>query len=166
MIFLAVDRSSMSSVSNLENLANEILLDIFDYLRPSDLLRSFSLLNKRFEALLLQYHIHLDLSTNFSLEQFHRFTEEISKHYTSTICSIRLSNVDTCGNIRLFLQRFSPLDQIFPNLSSIDLDQPDENELKQFVQCSTLKTISLKFNRLNEQQIPIGILFENPSLTT
>ena len=153
---MSVDRSEM----NLENLANEILLDIFDYLRPSDFFQSFSLLNERFERLIrLKTNVHLDLSTNLSFSDFQRVSLLVAQRYSTTISSIRLSNIKTCGNIRLFLQQF-------PQLVSIDVDQPNENQLKDIFTSNHFQRISLKFHRLNEEKLPIGIVFNSPQLET
>jgi len=61
------------SISKFENLANEILLDIFDHLRPIDIIHAFSMLNYRLHILLIQRRIHVDLSTNISFNEFNEY---------------------------------------------------------------------------------------------
>ena len=152
--------------SKLEHLANEILLDIFDYLQSIDVISAFSMLNHRFEFLVVKYRMHVDLSTNISLTDFSAYCSNVLVQYASSIHSIRLSNIETCGGIQLFLDHFPSMLQTFPHLSSMSFGVPTEDEFKQIVRFEQLTSISVKFNKHNEPQIPIGLVFTMPNLIT
>ena len=158
--------SRMLGLSNIEHLANEILLDIFDYLQAIDVLRAFSILNYRLEFLLLKSRMHVDLSTNVSLSDFSDYCSNTFGQYASSIHSIRLSNIETCGGIQLFLSHFPSIEQTFPHLSTMSFDEPTDEEFKQIVQFEQLTSISVKFSKHNDPQIPIGLVFTMPALIT
>lgn len=156
----------MLALSKLEYLANEILLDIFDYLQAIDALRAFSMLNHRLEFLLLKYRLHVDLSTDVSLSDFSSYCSNTFVQYASSIHSIRLSNIGTCGGIQLFLNHFPSIEQTFPRLSAMSFDEPTDEEFRKIVQFEQLTSIAVKFSKHNEPQIPIGLVFSMPALIT
>jgi hypothetical protein len=154
------------SLSKLEDLANEILLDIFDYLQPLDIIHAFGIVNDRLQTLIINRRMHVDLSTNISLTNFNEYCSKIFLEYSSCIYSIQLSNVETCGGIKLFLTNFPQIDLTFPNLSTMSFIEPNETEFKQIIQLNQLTSIYIKCSKTYEQQIQIGLLFDIPYLKT
>src|SRR5579871_1093229 len=90
-----------------ELLPNEILLECFEYLNIFDIFHAFDQLNYRFSKLLRNIPIHLNFQ-NIRKTQFFRFCQEklSNSEIKQQIYSIRLSNKDTCGQIRTFLSLF------------------------------------------------------------
>lgn len=154
------------SLTKFEDFANEIFLDIFDYLRPIDILYSFHYLNHRFQNLLYQQQMHLDLSTNVSLQTFHQLCSYFLPEYSSCIYSIRLSNFEACGSINLFLRQFPQIDWTFPNLSRMIFIEPNEHEYKAIWTLKFLKSIQIKFQKFYEKEIAFGMIFDFPNLQT
>jgi hypothetical protein len=88
---------------NLESLANELFLDLFEYLSSDNLLHAFHGLNSRFDALLLDhFRTHgLDLRS-ISKHAFNRICRHLSL-ITNEITSLYLSEKDdTPGQIHEF----------------------------------------------------------------
>jgi hypothetical protein len=154
------------SISKFENLANEILLDIFDHLRPIDIIHAFSMLNYRLQILLIQRRIHVDLSTNISFNEFNEYCSKIFLDYSSCIYSIRLSNIETCGEIKLFFDKFSQINIIFPNLYRMSFIEPNELEYKQIITLKHLTSIHVKYSKVYEKEIHPALLFDIPNLDT
>lgn len=152
------------SQTKFEDLANEIFLDIFDYLRSIDIICSFHQLNHRFENLLIQRQMHVDLSTNLSLDSFHIYCSNYLLQYSTCIHSIRLSNIETCGIINLFLNRFPQLYSQFSNLNRMIFIEPNEFEFKQILQLKHLKNLQIKFKTFYEKDISFGLIFDLPNL--
>lgn len=153
-------------LSNFEDLAAEILLDIFDYLQPFDLINAFGSLNRRIENLIIHRRIYVDLSSNISFNDFNIYCTKIFLKYSSCIYAIRLSNVETCGAIKLFFSKFPQIEITFPNLSIMSLIEPSEIEYKRIIQLKNLTSIHLKSSTMQEQKIHIGYLFDIPYLKT
>ncbi|CAF1040961.1 unnamed protein product, partial [Didymodactylos carnosus] len=57
-----------STISKFEQLPNEILYDIFDYLNSNEIYNSFYYLNKRFQLLLNNRYLHFKCSTLIRLD--------------------------------------------------------------------------------------------------
>ncbi|UJR10083.1 hypothetical protein I4U23_014305 [Adineta vaga] len=148
-------------LSKLEDLANETFLDVFDYLRPFDLIRAFNQLNERFEILIIQRRFHVNLSTNISFYDFNEYCSIILPNYRLSIHSIYLSNVETCGAISLFFRNFPRLESIFPNLRTMSFIDPNENDFNHIVAIKQLNTIYVKYNKIQP-----ALLFSNPNLQT
>ncbi|CAF1276246.1 unnamed protein product [Adineta steineri] len=154
------------SISKLEDLANEILLDIFDYLRPFELIHTFHMLNNRFEILITQQQMSINLSTNLSFNDFNKYCSNILTPYSSSIHAVYLSNIETCGGIKLFLMKFSPIEITFPNLHTMSFIEPNINDYKQIIKIQHLTSIHIKCNKMFEQQIHPAFLFDNSHLET
>ncbi|CAF3334409.1 unnamed protein product [Rotaria socialis] len=78
---------------NFENLANEIIYDIFEYLDVYDIYYGFYHLNKRFKNLTIYSNLHcqVDIST-MSKSNFESYYEDIIKPNKNRIKILRLSN--------------------------------------------------------------------------
>lgn len=150
-----------------EDLANEIFLDVFDHLRPIDIIHGFSMINYRFENLLCQRRMHVDLSTNISLNEFNEYCSKIFLNYSSCIYSIRLSNYETCGGMKLFLKEFSQINSVtFPNLYTMSFIEPNESNYKQIVTIKQLTSIHIKYSKTYEKEIDPALIFDIPNLNT
>jgi hypothetical protein len=87
------------SISSFEILPNDILYEIFYYLSPIDVLRSFLSLNKRFSNLLRNEHlwyIHIGDST-MSLMTFNEDCQNVLKLIGNRVISLRLTLINTIG---------------------------------------------------------------------
>ncbi|CAF1288520.1 unnamed protein product, partial [Adineta ricciae] len=90
---------------NFEQLANELLLDIFEYLSAVDILRAFNQLNTRFDTLLLThsktYHLHF---RSVSKHDFRFFCQRNLPLIANQIISLTLSDdIETPNSINSFL---------------------------------------------------------------
>lgn len=150
------------SISTFENLANEVLLDIFDHLRPIDIIHAFSMLNIRLQILVIQRRMHIDLSTNISFNEFNEYCSDILLNYSSCIYSIRLSNVETCGSMKIFFEKFSQINLIFPHLLTMTFIEPTENDYKDIVNLKHLTSIHVK----HRKELQSALIFNNPDLET
>ena len=92
----------------LESLANELLLDLFEYLTIGQLVQSFNRLNSRFESLLIR---HFQVQTfdfgSLLMNDFQLICQEYLPSMIEKITLIRLLNHD---NTREQLNRFSRYD--------------------------------------------------------
>lgn len=156
----------MTANTNFENLANEVLLEIFDHLRPIDIIHAFSSLNNRLETLLLHRRMHIDLSQNLSLHEFQEYCSKILIKYSSCIYSIRLSNVETCGGMRIFFQEFSQLHLTFPHLMTMGFIEPNEKDYQVIVNLKQLTDVQVKFRKTYEREIPVASIFDISNLET
>lgn len=156
----------MTAISNFESLANEVLLEIFDHLRPIDIIHAFSTLNIRLESLLSHRPMYIDLSQNLSLHEFQEYCSKILINYSSCIYSIRLSNVETCGAMRIFFQQFSQLDLTLPNLTTMVFIEPNEKDYQTIIRFKQLINIHVKFRKTYEREIPVASIFDMPNLET
>ena len=108
-------KRSEAALTSLEQLANELFLDIFDYLTDVDIVYSFSQLNTRFQTLILNYCHTID----FKSISKSRFDIIIQQHHPKYWRSLRLSNDnETPGQIEVFA-RLYPFDQHLLHLQSI-----------------------------------------------
>jgi len=153
------------SISTFENLANEVLLDIFDHLRPIDIIHGFSMLNDRLQYLVLQRRMHIDLATNISFNEFNEYCSNIFLNYSSCIYSIRLSNVETCGSMKIFFEKFSQINLLFPNLLTMSFIEPTENDYKDILNLKHLTSIHVKYQKTGKE-LQSALLFNNPYLET
>ena len=154
------------SMTKFENLANEVLLDIFDHLRPVHIIHAFARLNFRLQTLVLQRRMHVDLTNNISFEEFNIYCSDILMNYSSCIYSIRLSNIDTCGGMRIFFSKFPQLDLIFPNLYTMSFLEPTDNDYKEILNLKHLTSIHVKYRKTFEKELQSAPLFDNPCLET
>ncbi|CAF0759412.1 unnamed protein product [Adineta steineri] len=128
------------SVSKLEQLANEIMYTIFDYLDGFHLIFAFRGLNSRFTSLI--NHMLLHINTRYCRKvDFNYFFDSIFP-FTTNVFSLTISNTNHLGPIEIFIKRY--LDLIPHNqlnhLKFIDIDQEALNIF--------LKTVFSKLTQL------------------
>ena len=125
LFYLIVCRTHLklkTEVMNFEQLANEILLDMFEYLKSIHLLRAFSHLNSRFNNLLIiHFRTHgLDFQSIFASD-FDIICQQHLPLLADRITALRLSDDDDTPNqIDLFLSDYFPRYQ-FIQLKSLIL---------------------------------------------
>jgi hypothetical protein len=130
---------------NLERLANELLLEFFEYLGSIHLLRGFSHLNARLDSLLIAHFRTdgLDFRSS-SKDDFDLVCRRNLPSMIEQIIALRLSDDDdTPHQIHLFLARGFTLDR-FIHLRSLSLYYVCSNELvnKLVLQCCQLPLLA------------------------
>ncbi|CAF3272731.1 unnamed protein product [Rotaria socialis] len=148
----------INSISTIQDLCTEIFLVIFQYLRPLDILYSFSHLYDHLDALVEPYTPALDFRC-VNKSYFKCLTKSLFPCFTNNLHILRLSNAYTFGQIRETLDRldWSQITQ----LESLTLDFIEFDELLKYFQTvhpllQHLWRLSLTFNendRLTEKLI-------------
>ena len=123
-------KSTKSVQSSLENLANETLIEVFEYLDINDVYFGFFDLNNRFASLLiyLQIPFQIDLS-KISKSEFDFYNENVLRENAHRISILRLSNPFAIDEI------FSPVHLIsnLVNLEELIFDQIHSKYLHQIL---------------------------------
>ena len=108
---------------SIERLANELILDVFDYLHAIDILQGFSHLNSRFAQLLTTsvQRYHLDFRF-VSKQTFARICHDALPAIVDRVCSLHLSDDEETPNLpELFHSNTSITLPQFVHLQSISL---------------------------------------------
>ncbi|CAF4823023.1 unnamed protein product [Rotaria sp. Silwood1] len=115
---------------SLELLANELLLNLFEYFNGYYLFRAFYNLNSRFNKLLIEYfRNHIFDFHYLSKQDFDLTCQEYLPLISHRIVGLHLSNTDETPNqIDLFLENDLILDQ-FISLRSLSFHNVSSNEL-------------------------------------
>ncbi len=154
----------MARYMKFEFLANELLLDIFEYLPSVHLLRSFYNLNLRFNNLLFVHFRSFSLDfRSVSQYDFNLICREYLPSITDHIISLCLSNNDdTPQQIELFLEHNLNIRQFY-SLKSLSLYELCSNEIMNKIMFEwkylpnlthlTLAGCYLRFNQINTQQL-------------
>ncbi|CAF3032480.1 unnamed protein product [Rotaria sp. Silwood2] len=117
-------------INSFENLSNELLYEIFDYLDACELYKAFSNLNSRFRSLLTSSFLRLKIDLSFRPESILQYRSNCivapNKH---RIFSLILAN------FYLFNSTFIPfnIDSSFSRLESLVLHNMKANELELFL---------------------------------
>ncbi|CAF0963996.1 unnamed protein product [Adineta steineri] len=115
----------MVSPTHFEDLSNELLLDIFDYLDGYHMLEAFSNLNNRFQHLINSSYFLLKLNISFmSQTSFNKRSSNIIRPYINQIISLQLSKPFFMKN---FFTSF-PIDTSFNRLESLVLNDFNVND--------------------------------------
>lgn len=120
--------TEIQSISNIEHLPNEVLLECFQYFNGVDILYSFDQLNIRFNRLIrnVPLHVHFDNTHRLTFAQICKVIaadDEIQQH----IYSLNLSNENVHHQIHDFVSLFSF--DIFPHLQSLSLTAVQQSDL-------------------------------------
>lgn len=141
IIFSCLDHYTVFKMTNtiskitFEQLGNETILDIFDYLSSNDIVYGFFNLNQRFNSILFYYKYYLS-NLHIPTTNIYHWLNIIS-NIGSDIEHLTISTVDSYFSIDLF-----------PNLKSLIISSPlpiDQNEIysitehKQFNNLTTFK---------------------------
>ena len=151
----------------LESLANELLLDLFDYLNTKHLFHAFYHLNHRFKELIfIHYQLrgHLDFQS-ISQTTFHVICQEYLPHHLTSTRSIHLSDDDeTSEQIHLFFHHYFQLSD-FKYLKCLSLnDLSSEPMMTQIVidlpELVHLSQLKISQCRVDHNSINKGWVFE------
>ncbi|CAF3732439.1 unnamed protein product [Adineta steineri] len=142
----------MVSATHFEDLSNEILLDIFDYLDGYHILEAFSNLNSRFQHLINSSYFLLKLNISFmSQTNFNKRSINIIRPYINRIISLQLSKPFFIKN---FFTSF-PIDTSCNRLESLVLNDFNVNDdlsilisLRQLPRLFSLKIFCHDCNKL------------------
>ncbi|CAF1269201.1 unnamed protein product [Didymodactylos carnosus] len=93
-------------ITCIEHLSDELILQIFEYLKPHILFDIFQNLNKRFNSILNDVHLSIDLKCNMLKALFDQYCHKISKHKQrcQQIYYLKLSDMRTFDQIGLFMK--------------------------------------------------------------
>jgi hypothetical protein len=159
---------------NFESLANELLLDLFEYLSSVDLLRSFYKLNHRLNNLLFLHFQNFGLDfRSISQNDFNLICTQYLPNIVNHIKSLRLTNDDdTPQQIELFYSHGLTIRQ-FNSLQSLSICDLCSNELMNKILLElnhlpnlthlTLAGCYLQYDEFNEQHI-IDSIWSLPKL--
>ncbi len=146
-------------ISSLESFSTELLFEIFEYLSPYDLFRSFINLNDLFNTIIHLYPLHLNLESISRLE-----FDYICLHLQpKQVISLILSDENIPHQVELFKKYFPLFKQQFIHLQSLTLiEMFDENiDLPKSVKSLKIrkydiyKNFSSNFDQLLEQQAKV-----------
>jgi len=162
--------SDIQGIMKFEFLPNEIVFVCFEYLHIFDIFYSFDQLNNRFFQLIRNISFQLNFE-NVQKIKFDKFCIKMKSNpeIKKQIYSLKLSNINTCGQINEFLSIFSfnefsylqsltlieaekqnieklktTLSQLF-DLSSFHMIYPrsEDNEILDILPMSNLQTLSI-----------------------
>lgn len=143
------DMAKMNKISRFEDLSNELLLEIFDYLHALDLFEAFSSLNNRISSLLSFIRLHvivsklhcrrqIDLLSSYLIDHAHQvisisledqlrdFSSVIyylfTKHTFENLQSCTFHSIHPMAPIDIVMEKFENLN----NLMSVRIFQPGD----------------------------------------
>ena len=106
-------------ISSLESFSTELLFEVFEYLSPNDLFRSFLSLNNRLNDILYSYPLRLDGQSMSRLE----FDYVCSHLQPKQVISLRLSDSTVPNQVEIFKEYFPFFKDQFLRLRSVALFQ-------------------------------------------
>ncbi|CAF1048529.1 unnamed protein product [Adineta steineri] len=154
-------------MTNLSNLPDEILCNIFEYLSSFDAIYSFINLNKRFNCLLISFKQQIDL-TYLSYDQFLYYMKNILPiiNQDELLYVLKLGNQRTPGQIELFNSLIDDKNcrSYFNNIDQVIIESPRLNEFINFVNkfllsLSELITLTIKIDYVNDPDFPTWTKF-------
>jgi hypothetical protein len=135
--------------SQFEDLPNDVIYEIFDYLDVCRLFAVFSPLNSRFEQLFVRFPSALNINLSMmSKRDFQRCCASLVRPNLTRLVSVRLSNPLT---LDLFVVGF-PFDESFIRLEALVFNQIESTTLKRLVTSLILlpRLVSLTMNNYAE----------------
>lgn len=152
---------------SFEQFPDEILLMIYSYSHPFDVIRIFNDLNSRLNNTLSQYRQNLDFR-HLNLHQFYYFSKIIQTSFGNNVRSIILSNTaPTVRQLSLFRKQIESFEHTLPNLERLTLLDHYDDELDlYFPLISILKNLKeLKINFTKNKNESILCSFISQMLT-
>jgi hypothetical protein len=146
--------------SYLESFSTEFFFEIFEYLSPFDLFRAFIGLNRRLNAIISLYPLRLDFR---SISQS-KFDVICNRIQAEQVISLAFSNDQIPDQIKLFLQKFSRVEDRFTRLSAVSF----EGSWARIDEYALLSRILMKQSKhLTQLNVPLTRCFESafPYLT-
>ncbi|CAF0773998.1 unnamed protein product [Adineta steineri] len=138
--------------THFEDLSNELLLDIFDFLDGYHVFEAFSNLNNRIQHLITSSYFSLKLNISFmSKSNFNRRSNNIIRPYMNQIISLQLSESFFIKNFFTSLfsdTSFNRLESLVLNDLNVDDDVSILNSLAQLPRLFSLKIFCYECNEL------------------
>ncbi|CAF1267578.1 unnamed protein product [Rotaria sp. Silwood1] len=143
-------------ISSFESLSNELFFEIFEYLSPCDMFRSFINVNNLFNSIIYSYPLHLNFRSISRLE----FDYICYNLRPKQVISLILSDETIPYQVHLFKKYFPFFKNEFINLQSLTLiemfddiiDLPESVRYLEIRKFDTYKNFGFNFDELLEQQ--------------
>ncbi|CAF2958256.1 unnamed protein product [Rotaria sp. Silwood2] len=146
-------------VSTFELLPVDILFEVFGYLCPVDILRSFLSLNKRFSRIILNeylWYIYMGGST-MSLSMFNDLCQNVLKLIGSRLISLRVTLINAIGRWSLISSSLKyHQTTLLQRLHLIDIEP---HEFDNLLRCPSIKQLHTllvdvtPYNRFNRLEV-------------
>ncbi|CAF0781370.1 unnamed protein product [Adineta steineri] len=157
--------SSKESITTFEDLPNELIYEIFDYLIDYHAFQAFCYLNNRFQNLFLHSNFPIKINIGkISKSKFEYYLTHIIKPCTKRIKLFRLSNpcIDPCLLLFPLMKRLTQLTTLILNKIEVNHIEPIVNRLSFLPVLSSLTIISI--NNLTKKNNIYPKLFRLPKL--
>ncbi|CAF2136995.1 unnamed protein product [Rotaria magnacalcarata] len=140
----------MDTQTHLEDLANEIFFELFDYLHALDIFTAFASLNKRISSILRSIPLRIVISKTHCRNQIDFLSSHLTLHIHQVI-SIKISDTirDDASIISLLFSRHNFINLQFCRLTTIDRSTKLDNVIKQIKTFD--KLVSLNIFNLTEK---------------
>jgi hypothetical protein len=146
--------SSKSHISFFEELSNELVYEIFEYLDFHHAFETFYDLNQRFQNLFVHSNLPIKINiSSISKSTFHRYLTHIVIPHTDRIKSLRLSNPFTTDMILLFfptMKNLTRLETLIINNIEDDYIKQTVDHLSSLPVLSSLSITSIKSNKIRD----------------
>ncbi|CAF1586584.1 unnamed protein product, partial [Adineta steineri] len=166
---------SKESITTFEDLSNELLYEIFDYLIDYHAFQAFCYLNNRFQNLFLHSNFPIKINIReISKSEFEYYLKHIIKPCTKRIKLFRVSNpcIDPCLLLFPLMKHLTQLTTLILNKIEANYIEPIVNHLSSLPVLSSLTMISInklikknniyyklfRLSKLKYCQISIGLL--------
>jgi hypothetical protein len=146
-------------ISFLESFSTELLYEIFEYLSPYDLFRSFINLNNRFNTIIHSYPLHLNFQSISRLE----FDYICYNLQPKQVISLKFSEETIPYQVTIFKQYFPFIKEQFIHLQSVTLielsndkiDLPKSVKYLEIRKYDIYNNCGFAFNKLLQQQAKV-----------
>ncbi|CAF1592060.1 unnamed protein product, partial [Didymodactylos carnosus] len=129
-----VSMNQSTNRTKIDNISNEIIIEIFDYLRSMDILYSFyNIENKRFQKLINCYTTIIDLTCLSSFKIFSYYCYQIVPFITKNIISLNIGHNNYSKQVSFFIKSYEET----RNDSLLSLDFINLKYLKLYFECET-----------------------------
>ena len=123
-----IKRCKIKHSNSFENLSNEIIYDIFEYLNSHHVYESFFNLNQRFQNLLIRSNLPIRIHiSSITKPTFHNYINDLIKPHLNRVESIQFSNSFAAGmstDLLLIMNNFIQLKTlIIHDILSVDIDR-------------------------------------------
>ncbi|CAF1548418.1 unnamed protein product, partial [Didymodactylos carnosus] len=117
-------------VTQLDNLPNDLIIEIFDYLQPCRVVYAFFDLNERYDRLLTEYKREIDL-TELTFDLFNFYCETFIPAVSGNLRCLKIEHTNRTEQTYLFAEKiFRTEHPIFSNLKSLYLYNITASELE------------------------------------
>jgi hypothetical protein len=149
----------LDMISSLESFSTELLFEVFEYLSPYELFRSWINLNHRLNTIVYSYPLHL----NFRLITRLEFDYICSHLQPKQVISLILSDETISHQVNIFKQYFPFFKQQFIHLQSLTLIQLFDDKIDLPISVKSLEirkydiyeNFGFNFDQLLEQQAKV-----------